>query len=300
MNYIRQHKWLRVTLRTVLVTLAVYLMLIVLGMILAMDIPRVRVKETPAVVGLEYQNVTFPSRDTKIHLKGWFLPASGENTIIIVHGGYQNRVDPLVDTLHLTRDLVGKGYNVLLFDLRGRGQSEGKARSLMYEEKDIGGAVDYLKSLGYPVTRIGVIGYCSGAASTVLFASREKIGGIVLDGCFAELKGMIIRQALEKGIPEWILDIFYDGLKASSKIFYGFTPFNPVELVPQISSPILFIHGQNDILVTAAETQALINAAKNPLNQSWEVPGVNHSEAYRNYPEEYVNRLDIFFKITLK
>ena len=300
MNYVKQHKWLRITLRTVLVILAVYVGLIVLGTILAMDLPRVPVKETPAAVGLEYQNVSFPSLNSSVILKGWFLPASGPNAIIIVHGGYQNRVDDLTDTLDLTRNMVNRGYNILLFDQRGRGESGGKARSLMHEDKDIGGAVDYLESLGYPDNRIGIIGYCSGAASTTLFASRKNVGGIVLDGCFAELRGMIIRQALEKGIPEWILNMFYDGLKVSTRILYGFKPFNPVELVPQISSPILFIHEQNDILVTAAETQTLIKAAINPLNQSWEIPGVKHSEAYRYIPGEYIDRLDGFFKTTLK
>ncbi len=300
MSYIKQHKWTRITLRIILITLGVYLALIILGTLLAMDIPRVPVTETPAAVGLEYRDVSFPSRDPKIILKGWYLPSDGENVLIIVHGGYQNRVDPMVDTLGLTRDLVARGYNVMLFDLRGRGESSGKARSLMNGDKDIGGAVDYVKTLGYTAKNIGVIGYCSGAASVSLFASEENVGAVMLDGCFATLRGMVTRQAIEKGIPSWLLDIFYDGLVFTADLFYGFKPLNPVELVPSISCPILFLHEENDVLVLSAEIQALWEVSTNPMSQTWEFPGVKHSEAYRTYPVEYVNKLDDFFRLALK
>jgi pimeloyl-ACP methyl ester carboxylesterase len=299
--FIKRHrKALTITLRVVLVTLGLYVVLVVVGTLLAMELPRVPVKGTPAQVGLVYLDVSFASRDTAVTLKGWFIPASGDAVVMMVHGGYQNRIDPLVDTLDLSRDLVNRGYNVLLFDLRGRGESGGSAHSLLNEDLDIGGAVAYLETLGYPAQKIGIIGYCSGAASTTEFAAGEKIGGVVLDGCFARLRGMVTLQAKNQGIPGWILDGFYNGLVFTAKLLYGFKPLNPVTNVPEISCPILFIHEEYDVLVTAGETGEMLALTVNRESAIWEVKGVKHSEAYRTYPAEYVNKLDAFFQKALK
>lgn len=290
---------LRIVIRTIFVSMVVYLCLVVLGTILAMQIPRVAVKTTPASVNLDYQAVTFPSRNPKIILKGWRINTNVQKIIVIVHGGYQNRVDPLVNTLQLSRDLVRRGYSLLLFDLRGRGESSGKALSLLNEDEDIGGAVDYLKTIGYKSGNIGIIGYCSGAASTCVFASSDEVGGIVLDGCFSSLHSIITKQAAAKGIPQWFLDIFYQGLIFVARAIYDFQPLNPIEYVPKIKSPILFIHEENDTLVSATETQTLFQAANNLNSQIWEIKSAAHSEAYNRYSREYVDRLDGFFSTNL-
>ncbi|GAJ17132.1 unnamed protein product, partial [marine sediment metagenome] len=110
---------------------------------IVMKIPRIPLDDSPASVGLNYEDVSFPSRVDGITLKGWYC-LGGESVIIFVNGGHQNRVDPDMGTLELTRDLVGRGYSVLLFDLRGRGESEGKGLRLTHTDRDIGGAVDYI------------------------------------------------------------------------------------------------------------------------------------------------------------
>jgi hypothetical protein len=108
--------------------LAIYVGASIFGASACMRIPRLPLQESsPASVGLEFQNVSFTSRTDGVELKGWFLPASSDSVILIVNGGFQNRVDPIVGTLNLSRDLVNRGYNILLFDLRGRGESLGEA-----------------------------------------------------------------------------------------------------------------------------------------------------------------------------
>lgn len=142
------------TIATVLaIVLAVYAGLSLFGAATAMEIPRLPLKSSPTAVGLTYEDVAFPSRDGEVTLRGWFIPAGGDRAIIIVHGGFQNRVDEVVGTLALARDLAQEGYNLLLFDLRGRGESEGRGHSLSHTEPDIGGALDYLKGRGYPAGR---------------------------------------------------------------------------------------------------------------------------------------------------
>jgi len=136
----------KVFLRVVLGLIVLYVALCAMGAVLAMRIPRLPLKGSPASAGLTYTDVSFPSRNSNFTLDGWFIPGTGNKTIIIVHGGFQNRLDDNVDTLDLTKSLVADGYNVLLFDLRGRGESQGTGLNILTNEDDIGGAVDYLRA----------------------------------------------------------------------------------------------------------------------------------------------------------
>ena len=149
-----------------------------------MEIPRLPVVYSPASLGVPYEDVAFKSRGDNVTLKGWFVPGSKRDVILIVHGGFQNRIDDNVDTGGLTHALVEKGHNVLLFDLRGRGESEGRGLSLSNIGPDIGGAVDYLESRGFSTDNICILGFCSGAAATCIYASENSVGAIILDGLF--------------------------------------------------------------------------------------------------------------------
>jgi pimeloyl-ACP methyl ester carboxylesterase len=142
--------FVKIAARTITVIVILYIGLSILGAILVMNIPRLPINGSPSSVGLTYSDVSFPARGDGVTLKGWYLPSQGNSIIIIVHGGFQNRIDFDVDTLGLALDLTERGYDLLLFDLRGRGESEGRGRSLSNIEQDIGGAIDYLNSKGYP------------------------------------------------------------------------------------------------------------------------------------------------------
>jgi uncharacterized protein len=286
----------KIALKIIATFVALYIVLTILGAVLVMRIPRLPVNGSPAAVGLTYSDVSFPSRNNRITLKGWYLTGEGDKVILVVHGGFQNRIDDVVDTLGLAHDLVNRGYNVLLFDLCGRGESTGKGLSMITNEQDIGGAVDYLHSLGYPTANINIIGFCSGAASSAIFIGGESVGAVVLDGCFSTVRNMVTAQAITKGVPKSLLDFFYPGLSVAVKLFYGYTPIDPIDTVPHATCPILFIHEQNDNLVSLTEMNQLLKASKNQSDDLWEVSGAEHSEGYKSNPSPYINEVDNFFQ----
>jgi len=89
-------------------------------------VKRVPIEGNPALLSLEYESVSFLSRDDELTLRGWYLSANdSEQVIIVVHGGDENRVDPSIGILDIAAGLVNHGYNVLMFDLRGHGESGG-------------------------------------------------------------------------------------------------------------------------------------------------------------------------------
>lgn len=267
--------------------------------VISFSIPRLPLKSPLLSTGLTDVEVNFPSRYDDISLAGWFLITRGERVIVVVNGGFQNRLDDNVDTVGLAQDMAARGYDIFLFDQRGRGESEGTGRALSNFESDIGGAIDYLRDNGYDLSQITLLGFCSGAFSTLLYATRENVGAVIVDGCFATVEGMVVRQAVERNIPKSLVESFIPGMKMAAKAMYGFRITEPINEVDKVRCPIFFIHEEKDNLVTWEETQQLYTASKNPANEIWQVPGALHSQAYRNYPDDYIDRIDSFLNKAL-
>jgi dienelactone hydrolase len=260
----------------------------------AMEIPRLPLVYQASSLGLAYEDVSFQSRGDGVVLKGWYVPGEKNSVILVVHGGFQNRIDDNVDTPGLTRALVKAGYSILLFDLRGRGESEGRGLALSNIEPDIGGAVDYLKSRGYSAEDICILGFCSGAASACIFASQNSPGALILDGCFIDVPTEVARQAASIGIPQFLESFFIPGGLFMARIIYGYHMVNPVDVIHNVTCPILFIHEENDEFITRGETLKLFRASGNPDNEVWEVSDTLHSQAFRTHPIDYIERVDGF------
>ncbi len=258
-------------------------------------VPRLPLGDTPASVGLTYEDVSFPSRIDKLTLKGWYIAGKKAFTVIIVTGMRQNRVDYRIGVLGVTRDLVARGYNVLLFDLRGRGESEGSGVLLTKFERDIGGAVDYIRRKGCPAEGIGLIGFSAGAASSIIFTSVENVAAVVSDSCFADIADVFIgKGASTSGMPRWPIRLFGLGTLLISKAIYGYRKVDPIDRVSAVTCPILFIQGNNDDLVPVSDTHRLLEASGNPADEIWLVPGTGHTLNYVIDPAGYIDRVASF------
>ena len=98
---------------------------------------RVPLHDDPSSVGMPYRDVSFNSRrdfdDPEHALKGWLaLPQGVELTpvsrdtrwIVLVHGDSANRADPQAGAMGLAKSMWELGYGILMFDLRGCGESD--------------------------------------------------------------------------------------------------------------------------------------------------------------------------------
>ena len=137
-------------------------------------------EDHPSNYGLVFEDVEFDSRDGEVSLSGWYLPGDASAPhLIFVHGnGSVRSGDNAVD---IASRLVGRGYNSLLFDLRGRGASEGDTASGgFFERQDVLGAFDYLVAeRGASPDRIGLVGFSLGAATSIMSAALEPGGAAV-------------------------------------------------------------------------------------------------------------------------
>jgi len=283
---------MKIALFVILSILAIYLVVSAWATINHMEVPRRPIEGSPASVGLIYEDVSFPSRDG-ITLRGWYIPG-GDFGIILVHGRYRGRTDPSMDSLGLTRDLAHRGYSLLLFDRRGRGESDGKGILFRDFEQDVGGAIDYIRNRG--CQDVGIIGTSLGAAESLMFIRGEPITAIVSDSAYAILRVAVVKGApVMEGYPSFLAQAFWPGMVLMARIIYGYKVVNPVEVVGDISYPVLFIHGESDSFVPPAHARMLYEASTNPNNELWVVAGADHCQAYKTDPASYIDKVTSFF-----
>ncbi|MBV9021439.1 MAG: alpha/beta hydrolase [Ktedonobacteraceae bacterium] len=272
---------------------------------------------TPASLGLQFHYVTFPSREDHLQLRGWFIPGilpngslTAQRTIIMVHGTHTNRADKDAGLLDLSGAFARNGLAVLAFDMRGMGGSPPAPLSLGYfEQRDVLGAVDFLRSGSIPYPELGrprIIGgwgVSMGGATLILAAAREQaIKAIVSDCAYAD-----IIPILEREVPKGshLPPMFTPGALRAAQAIYGmdFYAVRPVDVVARIAPrPILFIHGDADDYVPTSNMFVLANAARSTPDanvQTWLVHGAKHARSFVNNKDEYIARVVAFYDAEL-
>ena len=137
--------------------------------------------------GIEFEDVTISSFDGT-RLYGWWLAgAKRAATIVVLHGVKKNRTDVLRTALVLRR----AGFNVLLFDGRAHGDSEGRFVTYgFYERRDVETAIEWLiAEKGINRKMVGLAGESMGAAIALQVAAHNPwIRAVWADSPFASLK----------------------------------------------------------------------------------------------------------------
>lgn len=253
--------------------------------------------------GLNLEKVTFASREDKLQLKGWFLPAPGsQKTVIFVHGYRNNRLQENVPALAVARELVGKGYNILLFDLRNSGESPGELTSVgQYEKWDVLGAIDYVRSRGSQGKHIGLLGFSMGGATAVMAAAEAKeVEAVVTDASFADLTTYI-----RENLPAWsdLPDFPFTAMILTLiPPVTGTDPeeVSPVQAVNKTRTPMFFIHGKADTTISYKDSEQLYRAAAARDKELWLVDGADHVKSYQVQSREYIKRVTSFFNKHLR
>src|SRR5665213_258219 len=81
---------------------------------------------TPASAGLNYEDVSFPTKGGGLTIRAWWMPAQKARAVLVlVHGANANRRDLYARGLEVSKFLVGRNVSVLAPDLRNHGLSDG-------------------------------------------------------------------------------------------------------------------------------------------------------------------------------
>ena len=264
------------------------------------------VVNNPAISGLNFENIAFPSLHGDLTLRGWLLKADADQgrVVIMVHGHNAARDDDRSGMYRVAQALLEQHFSVLMFDLRGCGQSEGERFSLgWFEQQDVRGAIKFAERRGY--RHIGLLGYSMGGAASLLAAADEPtVQAVVEDSGYADLLDVLDREVPRRsGLP----GIFTPGIVLMAKVMYGIEAdaVKPAaaaaRLVPR---PLLVIHVQADQLIPFESAERIWRAryGSGPLDPAtyYLVPGADHSQAFRTDNLVYMQKVGDFFEQHLK
>jgi uncharacterized protein len=246
--------------------------------------------ETPTDYSLTYDNVIFKSTaPDQLNLRGWWIPNPASNRVIILlHGQSAGKAD----FLPISRPLWEKGFNLLYFDFRGHGQSDGDHHSFgQYEQLDVAGAVNFVKSKGFKPGAIGVMGWSLGATTAILALSSDPdIKAAVSDSGYADLSPLLGNVAL------------YPGMLVAGRLFRNIDlgQVKPEEAIKNLGSRHIFIiHGDQDGNIPVSHAYRLKAAGGANVTDFWIVPGAVHDAAYRTQPDTYMQKVVGFFNAEL-
>jgi pimeloyl-ACP methyl ester carboxylesterase len=256
---------------------------------------------SPETYGLAYESVEFPSRVDAVSLRGWLLPASSGGSrppVIMVHGkGSDREAEAGGHTLDIAAHLVRNGRSVLMFDLRGSGQSDGDRFTLgAHEVRDVGGAIDFLSARGLASEGVDLLGFSMGAATSLLLAPTEpQVRAVAEDSGYADLGAILDDQAPKaSGLPGF----FTPGMVLLARPLLGIDAYaiRPVDGMSTLAvrgTRLMVIHGEADTTVPVANGYRLA-AAYGPAADTYLVPGAGHVGSYQADPGTYLGRLTGF------
>ena len=192
--------------------------------------------------------VSFPTSDG-VRLHGWFRPGQAPRngvTVLLMLG----RTGKLPTFKYEIDAMQKRGFDLLLYNYRGYGKSEGTTLSEATLALDGKAALRYLtEERGVAPTSIAFVGISLGAAVAVDLATTSFCRAVVLIGAFASLK-----QAAKHARP-WIPDFLLDHLES---------PFDTVSKIPGVNCPVLLVHGESDKIFPLAQAQEIYDAAPQP------------------------------------
>ena len=255
----------------------------------------------PEQFGLRYEVASIPTKDG-LTLKGWFIPSTNGDTrtLLMCHGWGDNKGE-LLNKMYFLNE--SGGFNLLYFDFRSHGESEGEITTIGgLETQDFDAAVAWLRAHKPDVAdRIGVFGLSMGAAVTVAsLPNHPDLRCAIVESPFSDYRGVVERWAWNNlkvppfplvAISMWLLRLRVGNPKVDS--------FNPIEAAPRIAPrPLFVIGGEKDALMPEADVRRIFDAAREP-KQLWIVPGAVHARCREAAGMEYETRVIGFFNRNL-
>lgn len=233
---------------------------------------------TPARAGIEYEDVYFPAAGDGVRLNAWWVPLAGaRGTVLFCHGNGGN-ISFLVDSIAIYRSI---GLNVLAFDYRGYGMSEGTPT----EEgtyRDALGAWEYLvREKKADPARILLVGRSLGGAVAAWLGTKRRPGGIVLESTFTNAADVA----------------HYHYPVAPGRLIFGDT-YDTLSRLGTIAAPILVVHSPEDEIIPYSMGEELFRHAPGP--KEFLVIRGSHNGGFMDSRREYRDGIEGFVKRYLR
>lgn len=225
------------------------------------------------------------------HLKldAYYIPAAhkSDKTAVIAHGFMDNKT-----RMGASAAMFHKmGYNVLIPDDRGQGDSQGNYIGFGWPDR-----LDYIKWMNLLLKREGqnqqlvMYGVSMGGATTMMVSGEKNVPkqlkAYVEDCGYTSVNDEITYEAKTMyHLPYWPL-VPSVSMMTQVRAGYNFKEASALKQVAKNHRPMLFIHGDKDTFVPTRMVYPLYKAAKGP-KQLLIVKGATHAKSMATQPKVY-------------
>lgn len=228
-----------------------------------------------------------------LKLKGLFFPCeNARGTVVLSHGYHCSGHH---DFLDLFGAYLDRGFNVLLFDQRGCGRSEGKYITMgVKESRDLADwcALAVKKTPELPLL---VHGMSMGGATVLMALDRlpAEARALVIDCAYCTPHETV--SYVYSRYNQTLIRLLQPGTELWARLLAGFSLYEKDTTVSlqKNNLPVFFLHGDPDGLVPTECTHRNVKACT-ALHEVLYIPGAGHTECFLKARTQALSALDAF------
>ncbi|MGY6588432.1 MAG: alpha/beta hydrolase family protein [Wenzhouxiangella sp.] len=190
---------------------------------------------------------------------------TARGTIVLLHGWQVDHQQLLIFAL----ELGNQGWNSVLVDLRGHGQSGGEHVTFgVHESEDIASVLDWVREQPEFVEPLVVMGTSLGGSVGLMAAARRPVDAVVAVAPFADF-GEILPDGLQVMAPGWMGPWLRPArveralIHAEERAGIRMADAAPILTASEVQAPVLLIHGKGDRIVPKAQSERLADSLPN-------------------------------------
>jgi len=224
-----------------------------------------------------------------------YSSAAENNPVIIVCHGFTGSKEGNGEALKMADELGRLGYNTLLFDFAGCGESEGMWEDITLSShmEDLGSIVDWCEKQGF--SKFILTGRSFGGTTVLCYTARDpRISGACTWAAVArttELFSQFTDDPLDGPGDDRVAIAGEEGIIYLKREFFQDLKRHDIVKCTAAIAPrnLLVIHGTRDELVPPEDAELIYNAAKEPKDLIF-IEGADHQ--FSNHTRKV---WDVFF-----
>jgi uncharacterized protein len=203
-------------------------------------------------------------------LRGWNCAAVGQRrgSVVYLHGVADNRSSAVGVIDWLTR----RGFDVVAYDSRAHGQSDGSVCTYgFYERRDLKGVIDSL-----PPGPVLLMGNSLGGAVAIQGAvGNPRVAGVIAAEAFSDLRTIAAERA-PRILPRSVIARAFRMAEELGR--FDVASVSPAAAAESLHIPVLLIHGADDVDTRPEHSKRILAALHGP-KQLLLVPRAGHNQS---------------------
>ena len=194
------------------------------------------------------QSLSVGSADGTVLHADVYLPGTEPRGTVVLAHGYRDGRGQLA---FLAQPLLTYGQRVIALDFRAHGRSEGERVTIGAREAEDVGAI-LAAARGAERGPVAFLGYSMGASAYLMSGMEADVA--VLDSPYDTLEGAVSARVRRFGLPQVVATAL--AAEGSRRMGVALASARPIDRVPALASPTLFVFGRHDPWIGAATREA--------------------------------------------